>query len=141
MPSPTKRVISFGGWDFSTSPSTYNIFRQCVQGSNQNNFANTFVAIAEQFGVDGINIDWGYPGAPNIPGNSSRHSRKWAKFFGSLSQTIRARLPSGTSLSIAIPSSYWYLQHFPVYQMQDVVDYFVYMNYDYYGQWDYEKQG
>lgn len=31
----TKRIISLGGWAFSTDPSTYNIFRTGVQAANR----------------------------------------------------------------------------------------------------------
>lgn len=49
-------------------------------------------------------------------------------------------MPSN-SISVSIPASYWYLQNFPVYEMQNWINYFVYTNYDYFGQWDYGKQG
>lgn len=64
----SKLVASFGGWEFSTSPDTYNIFRTCALPPYQNDFANVFVEFVYVYGLDGINIDWEYPGAPDIPG-------------------------------------------------------------------------
>ena len=54
-------------------------------------------------------------------------------------KTLRARLPSDKSISIAAPASYWYLEAFPIAEMAEVVDYIVYMTYDLHGQWDYGK--
>jgi len=31
----TKRILSFGGWTFSTDPSTYFIFREAVTAANR----------------------------------------------------------------------------------------------------------
>lgn len=53
--------------------------------------------------------------------------------------TLRRKLPSGTSLSIAAPASFWYLKAFPIDKISAVVDYIVYMTYDLHGQWDYGK--
>lgn len=36
-----------------------------------------------------------------------------------------------------MPASVWYLQAFPVSDLNDVVDFFIYMTYDLHGQWDY----
>ena len=41
---------------------------------------------------------------------------------------------SGKSISIAAPSSYWYLKGFPIAEMSLIVDYIVYMTYDLHGQ-------
>jgi GH18 family chitinase len=52
-------------------------------------------------------------------------------------QLLRQRLPSGKSISIAAPASYWYLKGFPIGDMSKVIDYIIYMTYDLHGQWDY----
>jgi hypothetical protein len=36
---PYKRVLTFGGWAFSTDPATYNIFRTGVQEANRETLA------------------------------------------------------------------------------------------------------
>lgn len=35
----TKRIVSFGGWAFSTDPLTYMIFREGVKLANRNKLA------------------------------------------------------------------------------------------------------
>jgi chitinase len=46
-------------------------------------------------------------------------------------------MPSGTTISICAPASFWYLQLFPIEAMAAVVDYIIFMTYDLHGQWDY----
>ncbi len=48
--------------------------------------------------------------------------------------TALKKLLPGKSVSIAAPSSYWYLKAFPIREIGKVVDYIVYMTYDLHGQ-------
>lgn len=56
------RIVSFGGWDFSTNPSTYNIFRQGVTAANRLTLATSIANFVKANGLDGVDIDWEYPG-------------------------------------------------------------------------------
>lgn len=56
------RVISFGGWGFSTSPSTYDRLRQAMDPANVDTFVTNIYNFIEKNGLDGIDIDWEYPG-------------------------------------------------------------------------------
>ena len=47
-------------------------------------------------------------------------------------KVLRGKL-SDKSISIAAPSSYWYLKAFPIADISEVVDYIVYMTYDLHG--------
>jgi hypothetical protein len=57
-----KKILSFGGWDFSTSPSTYTIFRQGVTAANRHTMATNMANFIIDNNLDGIDIDWEYPG-------------------------------------------------------------------------------
>lgn len=57
-----KRIISFGGWDFSASPGTFNILREAVKPENRDAFKNSIVAFVQEHGLDGVDINWEYPG-------------------------------------------------------------------------------
>lgn len=61
-----KKIISFGGWDFSTLPDTYNILREAVQPVNRNKFKNNIIAFVNQHGLDGVDLDWEYPGVSSV---------------------------------------------------------------------------
>jgi GH18 family chitinase len=66
-----KRIISFGGWDFSTGPDTYTIFRDGVNVVNRNKLATNIANFVNQHNLDGVDIDWEYPGV-SIPRNKGQ---------------------------------------------------------------------
>lgn len=129
-----KRIMSFGGWDFSTNPDTYMIFREGVTAANRQTLAQNMAAFITSNGLDGVDIDWEYPGAPDIPGIPPASTDDGANYLLFL-QELRSLLPS-KSISISAPASYWYLRGFPIADMAKVVDYIVFMTYDLHGTWD-----
>lgn len=60
--SGAKRILSIGGWSFSTDPSTYMIFREGVTAANCSTMATNIANFINDNGLDGVNIDWEYPG-------------------------------------------------------------------------------
>lgn len=61
-------VLSMGGWAFSTDPSTYSIFREAVKEPNRQIFANSIAGFVHSSGIGGVDLDWEYPGEPDMPG-------------------------------------------------------------------------
>jgi GH18 family chitinase len=128
--------LSFGGWSFSTDYDTFPIFRQGVTVGERQTFANNVASFIVDNGLDGVDFDWEYPGAPDIPGIPPGSPDDGPNYLDFL-RLVRAALPAGKSLAIAAPASYWYLRGFPIADIANVVDYIVYMTYDLHGQWDY----
>ena len=124
----------------STSPATYAIFRNAVSAANRATFATNLANFVTRWGLDGIDIDWEYPGAQDIgdiPPASLDDGPNLAAFL----VLLRSRLGTSKSLSIATPASYWYLKGFPtIATMAASLDYIVYMTYDLHGQWDYDNK-
>lgn len=56
-----KRIVSFGGWAYSTEAATYNIIRQAII-DHPETFAANLAQFVEDEGIDGVDIDWEYPG-------------------------------------------------------------------------------
>ncbi|KAI0430580.1 hypothetical protein F5Y09DRAFT_307300 [Xylaria sp. FL1042] len=131
-----KHILSFGGWAFSTSPETYPIFREGVTEAQRQTFANNVAQFIIDNEMDGVDFDWEYPGAPDIPGIPRGCPEDGSNYLDFLKK-VRAALPLQYSISIAAPASYWYLKGFPIAEISDVVDYIIYMTYDLHGQWDY----
>jgi len=131
-----KKVVSFGGWSFSTSQDSFPIFRSAVAAGNRATFAQNVADFMHANGLDGVDFDWEYPGALDIPGIPPGDPGDGGRYLSFL-QTLRSKLDQGKTLSIAAPASYWYLKGFPIAEISKVVDYIVYMTYDLHGQWDY----
>ncbi|KAF2168013.1 glycoside hydrolase family 18 protein [Zasmidium cellare ATCC 36951] len=132
--SGPKKILSIGGWAFSTDPSTYSIFRNGVTAANRQTMANSIASFVTSNNLDGINIDWEYPGAPDIPGIPPGSPDDGPNYLAFL-KALRTLLPN-QEISIAAPASYWYLKAFPIKEMSEVLDYIIYMTYDLHGQWD-----
>ncbi|KAH8892724.1 glycoside hydrolase, partial [Thozetella sp. PMI_491] len=130
-----KRVVSFGGWGYSTEIATYDILREAMSPANRVTFSNNLVKFMNDEGLDGVDFDWEYPGATDIDGTPPGYETDGPNYLKFLI-TLRSKIPSGKTMSIAAPASYWYLKAFPIAQMADSLDYIVYMTYDLHGQWD-----
>ncbi|KAL7946919.1 class V chitinase Chi100 [Trichoderma barbatum] len=114
-----KRVVSIGGWDFSTNPSTYTIFREAVSSeANRQTLVNNVIKFLNDYELDGVDWDWEYPNEPDIPGIPKGSEDETTGYFLLLDE-LKLKMPADkTALSL-------------------VVDYIVYMTYDLHGQWDY----
>ncbi|TPX06880.1 uncharacterized protein E0L32_002376 [Thyridium curvatum] len=134
-----KKVVAFGGWADSTDPDKFMILRNAVQPRNRLKVAQNIVNFVKVNNLDGVDIDWEYPGAQDIPGVPAATPTEGNDYLAFL-QVLRALLPVGRTLSIAAPASHWYLKAFPIAEMSKVVDYIIYMTYDLHGQWDYGNQ-
>ena len=58
-----KKIMSFGGWSFSTEADTAPIFRDGVTSAQRLTFANNVVRFAIDNNLDGLDFDWEYPGS------------------------------------------------------------------------------
>lgn len=137
-----KRILSFGGWGFSTNAYTFNIFRTGVLDGNRQTLAVNVAKFIVDNNLDGVDFDWEYPGVrvnlvtpktkvkdadhsflqaqdiPGVPADSVDSGKNYAEFLS----LVRKQLPSDKSLSIAIPASYWYLKGFhPILQFEGSV--------------------
>ncbi|PTB75483.1 glycoside hydrolase family 18 protein [Trichoderma longibrachiatum ATCC 18648] len=127
-----KKIVSFGGWGFSTGVASYDVLRKAMTPENRGRFVSNIVGFAQKEGIDGIDLDWEYPGAPDIPGIPKGLPSDGPNYLETL-RALRKALPAKYSLSIAVPASYWYLRPFPIREMSELVDYIVYMAYDLHG--------
>lgn len=131
-----KKIISLGGWGYSTDPATYNKLREAISPKYAETFANSIVDFIRAKNLDGVDIDWEYPGASDIPGIPPGKASDAPDYLAFL-KLLRKKMPQGKTISFAAPASYFYLKNFFIGQMSKEVDYIVYMTYDLHGQWDY----
>ncbi|GLI74896.1 hypothetical protein PoHVEF18_003145 [Penicillium ochrochloron] len=114
-----KRIVSFGGWDFSTNIDTYMIFREGVAAANRDTLVNNLVEFVISNALDGVDFDWEYPGEPDIPGIPAGSDEDGSNYLAFL-QALRTALPD----------------NIPIAAIAEVVDHIFYMTYDLHGTWD-----
>ncbi|KAL8658049.1 MAG: hypothetical protein Q9226_001309 [Calogaya cf. arnoldii] len=135
--------IAVGGWSMNTpltnkqdpDQATHDTFSN-LAGSTaaQAKFFSSLISFMQNYGFDGVDIDWEYPVA-------SERSGKKADYANAVTFLENLRKALGSSghnygLSITLPSSYWYLQHFDIVKMAKTIDWFNMMSYDLHGTWD-----
>ncbi|RAK92634.1 glycoside hydrolase, partial [Aspergillus costaricaensis CBS 115574] len=124
--------ISIGGWAMNDPGAYENVFSTLAASTTaQQAFLDSLVAFLDQYGFDGVDIDWEYPGASDRFGTEADYAN-----FVSFLQNVRSALGSSYGLSITLPSSYWYLQYFDIAKIAGTIDWFNFMSYDIYGTWD-----
>ncbi|KAL5355927.1 glycoside hydrolase superfamily [Aspergillus floccosus] len=137
---PSLRVnIAIGGWTFNNPGPTASTFSDLVRSEeNQKKFFRSLVSFMSTYGFDGVDIDWEYPAADDRHGRPEDFDN-FPKFMTNLKKVL---LSTGgrDELSLTLPKSYRYLQHFDLKALEKSVDYFNYMSYDLHGKWDREKE-
>lgn len=97
-------------------------------------FANNVVSFMREYGYDGVDIDWEYPGAGDR-GGKREDVDNYVLMMKELRQTFDA---SGSRFGITFtaPSSFWYLRWFDLPGLVKYVDWINLMTYDLHGVWD-----
>ncbi|KAJ0424780.1 hypothetical protein BJY00DRAFT_326015 [Aspergillus carlsbadensis] len=131
-----KVFVSIGGWTFSDNDtSTQPLFGEIAADSTKRKtFANNVVHFMKQYGFDGVDLDWEYPGAPDRRGNPE-DTANYVLLLKTLREVFDA---SGGDFGVTFtaPSSYWYLRWFDLPGMMEYADWINLMSYDLHGVWD-----
>lgn len=132
--------ISVGGWSFTDPGPTQEAFSTMVSTStNRQTFINGLLRFMNQYGFDGgylstsymlfqltltgVDLDWEYPQADDRGGQPADTEN-----YVALAKELKASLGQ-KGLSMTLPTSFWYLQHFDVNLLQESVDWFNFMSY------------
>jgi chitinase len=116
-----KVLISIGGGDGVEGPRFNKIARS---EATRQVFAANVTALLQEYGYDGVDIDWEVPYAKDTQNCTT------------LMQELRSALPSPWLISMASPSDPpSYGQGFDIPALTPIVDFFNVMTYDYYGPW------
>lgn len=128
----TKVVLSIGGWETSN-----NYPQVAADPQKRENFAHWCVKHIQQYGFDGIDIDWEFPGYIQHKGTDQDREN-----FTILLQTVRDSLQtledkSGNSLllTVSLPAAAVHLLDIEVEIITSIVDYLNIMTYDLHGSW------
>lgn len=100
-----KSLLAFGGWTFNDPGETETFFSSMMSKSaSRKNFMDTAVALAKKFDLDGIEIDWEYPGHPLRGGKPEDfyNFEQFVKEFKQNHSNMILALDAGPFLSAAI---------------------------------------
>lgn len=116
--------------------STREVFTHIASNYlNSLQFGKNLALFMNQYGFDGADLDWEYPGAPDRSGRTQDVTK-----FPEMLQWIRlawnAYGKSDWGLTITVPTSYWYLRWFDLPALAKYVNAFNVMAYDLHGIWD-----
>jgi len=87
-----------------------------------------------KYDFDGVDIDWEYP-VDEDRGGVEADFDALPKFLANVKSALRGT-GGRDGLTITLPASYWYLQHFDVKSLAKEVEFFNIMSYDLHGTWD-----
>ncbi|KAJ6032765.1 hypothetical protein N7540_003497, partial [Penicillium herquei] len=116
-----KIMIALGGWSFSDPGPWQNVFPDMLSSeTNRATFIRNLLGFLSEYGYDGIDFDWEYPGADDR-GRSDSDGVNYTAFLKELRAAIDA---SGKEyiVTFTAPTSYWYLRHFDLKAMTNYVD-------------------
>ncbi|KAF1942210.1 hypothetical protein EJ02DRAFT_346150 [Clathrospora elynae] len=118
--------ISVGGWSFTDPGPTRSAFSDMSSNSgNRQKFIRGLISFMDNYGFDGVDLDWEYPQANDRGGVTADKDN-----YVALVKEMRQAFGSKYGISMTLPTSYWYLQHFDLKGIQDSVDWFNLMSYD-----------
>ena len=133
-----KILISLGGWTRSKGFSD-----AALTEDKRTKLAKSCVKFIKDYHIDGIDIDWEYPG---LPGGGNPHRPEDKENFTLLLKTIRKHLdqqslidkkPEGERylLTIAAGAGQQYIDHTDMASASEYLDFVNVMTYDYSGGW------
>lgn len=129
-------LLSIGGWVWSDYFSN-----AALTDSSRARFARSAVGLLKKHDLDGLDLDWEYPGQP---GEDNVYRPEDKKNFTLLLRTVRQRLNELAEqqghdepylLTIAAGASPKYIEHTNMAAVQEQLDFVNLMTYDFHGSW------
>lgn len=134
--NPSLKIqIALGGWTHNDPGQWQTVFSDLVATpSSRFKFINNLLGFLKQYGYDGVDFDWEYPGAKDR-GGKDEDGKNYARLLQELQTEMRLR-GDIYLVTYTAPTSYWYLRHFDLKGMAKHVDWINLMSYDLHGTWD-----
>lgn len=122
--------LSYGGFGGST------YFSSAVSDANRTIFVKAVTALANQYGVDCIEIDWEFPGKKEeCNTNSPDDAANFLLFLQELRQSVGNKMLISAAVSIVTWTGPDGTPLTDVSEYAQVLDYISMMNYDLFGEW------
>ncbi|KAK3395032.1 hypothetical protein B0H63DRAFT_533483 [Podospora didyma] len=136
---PDLRVnIAIGGWTFNDPPTATYWSDMASTKENRGKFISSVVKYLLNYGLDGVDLDWEYPVAPDRGGKKEDGDN-----YVKLLEEMRAAFDhenTAWEISVTLPASFWYLKGFKLKEMGKHLSYWNVMTYDIHGMWDKDNE-
>merc|ERR1711939_491183 len=125
-----KVLLSVGGWTYSP-----NFAQAASTPASRETFAKSCVRLTEDYGLDGIDIDWEYP-------KTAQEGRDYVELLKAVRHALddlasrKGEASNGYELTIATPCGLSNAEHLRVKDMDRYLSFWNLMAYDYSGSWD-----
>ena len=96
--------------------------------ANRKLFISNLIGFMSQYGFDGVDLDWEYPGAEDR-GGIPEDGANLTKLLKEMKQAMGRRY----IVTFTAPTSYWYLRHFDIKSSAGAADWINLMSYDLHG--------
>ncbi len=127
-----KILISVGGWSWSK-----NFSDATLTDTSTKKFAYSCVALVAKYNIDGVDVDWEYPG---MPGDNNVYRPEDKEHYTLLFKYMREGLDSLNKITrrkyfvtTAVGGTQDYINHTEMDKVQQYTDYINVMSYDYTG--------
>ena len=128
-----KVTVAIGGWNDSAGDKYARLVRSSAARAK---FIKNVIEFIEKYGFDGLDLDWEYPGCPQVECNKGMPDEKenFAIFVEELSEAFK---PRDLLLSTAVSPSKKVIDiGYDIPRLSKHFDWIAVMAYDYHGQWD-----
>ncbi|OJD33421.1 glycoside hydrolase family 18 protein [Diplodia corticola] len=115
-----------------------NIFQLIAEDKKKSEtFSHNLLKFLNQYGFDGVDLDWEYPGIPDpFTAWDSPDTEGFVNLLRIVHDTFATEPKRQLGISFTIPTSYWYLKNFDIRHMMEYADWVNVMAFDLHGVWD-----
>jgi chitinase len=136
-----KVLLSVGGWAHNDAPNAWRFTTMAATAKYRHEFIESALALLREYDFDGLDIDWEYPVSGERGGYAAdrqNYVTLLAEFQAAMAgEAARSGKPE-LLLTIAAPSSMWFLSGFDLEAIHPHVDWINLMAYDFYGPWSHQ---
>jgi chitinase len=133
-----KVLLSVGGWAHNDAPNGWKFTTMAATARYRHEFIESALALLREYDFDGLDLDWEYPASGERGGfaaDRGNYVTLLAEFHAAMQAEAKASAKLELLLTIAAPSSMWFLSGFELGAIHPHVDWINLMAYDFYGPW------